>query len=96
MKTTQTPQFAKWIDGLKDRKAQAVIRIRIVRVEAGLLGDVKSVGDGVSELRIAFGPGYRVYFTRRGDELIILLNGGDKGSQSRDIEAAKKLAAQIE
>ncbi|QEH80847.1 type II toxin-antitoxin system RelE/ParE family toxin [Sphingomonas sp. C8-2] len=96
MRTTQTPQFAKWIDGLKDRKAQTVIRVRIARVEGGLFGDVKSVGGGVSELRIAYGPGYRVYFTRRGDELVILLVGGDKGSQSRDIETAKKLAAQIE
>lgn len=96
MKTTQTPQFAKWIAGLRDKKAETAVRVRIARVEAGLFGDVKSVGGGVSELRIAYGPGYRVYFTRRGDELVILLVGGDKGSQSRDIKLAQEMAARIE
>ncbi|MEA3390057.1 MAG: type II toxin-antitoxin system RelE/ParE family toxin [Pseudomonadota bacterium] len=95
METQQTPTFAKWFDGLKDSKAKAKIAARIARVQIGLMGDVKSVGDGVSELRINFGPGYRVYFTKRGQQLIILLVGGDKGSQQRDISKAKELAAQI-
>ncbi|MDH7641146.1 type II toxin-antitoxin system RelE/ParE family toxin [Sphingomonas oryzagri] len=95
METTQTSTFAKWLRGLRDRKATAKIAIRIARMEAGLMGDVKSVGDGVSEARIAFGPGYRLYFTRRGEEVIILLAGGDKGSQERDIAKAKEIAAQI-
>ena len=69
METMQTPTFAAWMKGLRDRKAQAKIAARIVRIEAGNMGDVKSVGDGVSELRVAFGPGYRVYFTRRGGAL---------------------------
>jgi len=95
METKQTPQFAKWLDDLADVVGERKIRVRIARIEAGLMGDVKSVGDGVSELRIDFGPGYRLYFTRRGRELIILLIGGDKGSQARDIATAKELAAQI-
>lgn len=96
MKTLQTAEFADWLDNLKDVKGQKVIRTRIVRIEAGLMGDVKSVGDGVSELRIDFGPGYRLYFTRRGKEIIILLCGGDKDSQERDIVNAKEMAAQID
>lgn len=69
---------------------------RLVRVEAGLLGDAKSVGGGVSELRVHFGPGYRIYFTQRGATLIILLCGGDKGSQIRDIAKAKRLAREYD
>lgn len=95
METKQTAAFTEWFDGLRDRKAKAKIAQRIVRIEAGLMGDVKSVGEGVSELRIDFGPGYRVYFTRRGNTLIILLVGGDKGSQARDIAKAQEMAAQI-
>jgi putative addiction module killer protein len=95
METMQTPAFADWFKGLRDRKAQAKIAARIVRIESGNMGDVKSVGEGVSEARIAFGPGYRLYFTRRGATLIVLLVGGDKGSQSRDIAKAKEMAAQI-
>lgn len=95
METQRTLTFAKWFDGLKDTKAKSKIAARIARVEIGLMGDVKAVGGGVSELRIDFGPGYRVYFTKRGQQLIILLVGGDKGSQQRDIGKAKELAAQI-
>jgi putative addiction module killer protein len=95
MNTQQTPTFAAWFDDLRDRKAKSKIASRIARIELGLMGDVKSVGSGVSEVRIDFGPGYRLYFTRRGDQLIILLVGGDKSSQQRDIAKAKEIAAQI-
>lgn len=87
--------FSDWFESLRDRKARAKIAARIVRIEAGNVGDVKSVGGGVSEAKIDFGPGYRLYFTRRGTALIMLLVGGDKGSQHRDIAAAKDMAARI-
>ena len=93
METVQTPDFADWFADLRDRRAQVKVAARIVRIEAGNMGDVKSVGNGVSEARIDFGPGYRLYFTRRGTTLIVLLVGGDKGSQTRDIAKAKELAA---
>jgi len=96
MKTTQTLEFSEWLSSLKDQKAKRAITIRIARVEAGLMGDVRSVGDRVSELRIDYGPGYRVYFTIRGQELMILLWVGTKRTQSRDIERAKKMAADLE
>lgn len=92
----QTPIFRAWLDGLADQRAAARIAERIVRLEAGLVGDAKPVGGGVSELRIDYGPGYRVYFVRRGRVLIILLCGGDKRSQHRDIIRAKALAAELE
>ncbi len=92
----QTPVFAKWMVGLRDRRAQAKIAARIDRLAFGNQGDVAPVGEGVSELRIHHGPGYRVYFVRRGKELIVLLCGGDKRTQARDIKAAKALAAQLE
>lgn len=95
METQQTPIFADWFNGLTDAKAKSKIAARIARIELGLMGDVKSVGDGVSEARIDFGPGYRLYFTRRGLKLIILLVGGDKSSQKRDIAKAKEMAGQI-
>lgn len=91
----ETPTFTAWLSGLRDARAKVKIVARIARVSFGLLGDVKSVGDRVSELRIDFGPGYRVYFTRRGSEIIVLLCGGDKGSQSKDIAKAKELAAAL-
>jgi putative addiction module killer protein len=91
----QTEGFAKWLKSLRDTKAAAKIAQRIVRVSSGLLGDVKPVGEGVSELRINFGPGYRIYFVQRGDVLIILLCGGDKSTQARDIKRAKELAADL-
>lgn len=89
----QTTVFQAWIEGLRDRRAVERITMRIVRVEAGLLGDVRPVGDGVSEMRIDYGPGYRLYFSLRGKLLVILLCGGDKSTQDNDIKAAKALAA---
>ena len=83
--------FSEWIEGLNDRKARAIIRARLNRVHLGNFGDCKGIGDGVFELRIPFGPGYRVYFGRDGDRLVILLCGGDRGSQARDIRYAKRL-----
>jgi putative addiction module killer protein len=92
----QTEEFADWLALLRDGVAAKRIKQRIARVQIGLFGDVKPVGDGLSELRIDQGPGYRVYFARRGDILVILLCGGDKGSQSRDINRAKAMAEQLE
>lgn len=92
----KTDGFAAWIARLTDREALRRIIIRIARIEAGLLGDVKPVGAGVPEVRIDHGPGYRVYFVQRGSRLIILLCGGDKGSQKRDITRAQALAAGLE
>jgi len=91
----QTDVFAKWLLGLRDLRARARIQARIDRLELGNFGDARPVGQGVSELRIDHGPGYRVYFVRRGSELIILLAGGDKGSQSTDIRKALNLAANL-
>ena len=88
----QTEVFANWFRGLRDRQARARIQVRIDRLQLGLPGDIKPVGDGVSELRVDYGPGYRVYFVRRGRELIILLAGGDKRTQDRDIKKAIQLA----
>lgn len=90
----QTKRYDTWIATLRDRKAAAIVTSRVERVRMGLLGDVGSVGSGVSELRIDFGPGYRVYFTRRGKTLILLLCGGDKATQSNDIKTAKAMAAE--
>lgn len=84
--------FETWLRGLTDKTAAAIVARRIQRVAMGNLGDTRSIGDGVSELRIHHGPGYRVYFTRRGNTVIVLLCGGDKGSQARDITQAKALA----
>ncbi|MGD9560755.1 MAG: type II toxin-antitoxin system RelE/ParE family toxin [Pyrinomonadaceae bacterium] len=91
----KTDQFANWIDGLRDTRARARIQARIKRLADGNPGDVKPVGKGLSEMRIDHGPGYRVYFLRRGAELIILLAGGDKGSQAKDIRRAKSIAEEI-
>ena len=85
----QTDLFKDWFAGLRDVNAKRRIAQRIVRVQSGLLGDVKPVGDGVSELRVDYGPGYRLYFVRRGAEVVILLCGGDKQTQERDISRAK-------
>jgi putative addiction module killer protein len=87
-----TPEFDGWLTGLRDERAKGRIVSRIERLAFGLTGDAKPIGEGVSELRIDYGPGYRVYFMRRGNELVILLCGGDKGSQKRDIKEAKRLA----
>lgn len=91
----KTPTFAKWIDGLRDIRARARVLARIERLAGGNAGDVKPVGEGVSEMRIAYGPGYRVYFQKRGRSLVILLAGGDKGSQKRDIDTALRLARNL-
>ena len=91
----QLPGFVKWLGGLRDRGARAQIQIRIARLGLGLMGDVKPVGEGVSELRVDFGPGYRLYFKQRGKELIFLLAGGDKRSQDSDIKSAVKLARDL-
>jgi putative addiction module killer protein len=91
----KTELFAKWIDNLRDVQAKARVLVRIERLASGNAGDVKPVGEGISEMRIDYGPGYRVYFTKRGSELIILLAGGDKGSQSADIKVALRLARDL-
>ena len=88
----QTDEYLRWFEGLRDRAAQFRIGARIRRVSLGNYGDIKPVGEGVAELRIQFGPGYRVYLTQRGDTVIILLAGGDKSTQRRDIERAQELA----
>jgi len=87
----QTEIYSKWFDSLRDRQARARIDIRIRRLSIGNFGDVKPVGEGVSELRIDYGPGYRVYFAQRARELVILLAGGDKRSQEADIKTAIQL-----
>jgi putative addiction module killer protein len=91
----KTEQFAKWLDNLRDIQAKARVLVRIERLASGNPGDVKPVGEGISEMRIEYGPGYRVYFIKRGNELIILLAGGDKSSQPRDIKAALHLAENL-
>jgi len=92
----QTQAFQDWLDALRDRRAQARIAARIRLAEAGNLGDWKPVGGEVSEMRIDFGPGYRLYFARRGSLLIVMLAGGDKSSQSRDIRRAQRLLKELD
>jgi putative addiction module killer protein len=91
----QTDVFADWFAGLRDREARARITVRIRRLSLGNPGDVKPVGSGVSEMRIDYGPGYRVYFVRRGDTIVVLLCGGDKRNQDRDIVRALELAQEV-
>jgi putative addiction module killer protein len=91
----QSAEFEAWLLGFRDTVARAIIVRRIARVAGGNFGDVRAVGGGVSELRIDHGPGFRVYFVRRGESLIVLLCGGDKGSQARDIARAKALAQEV-
>ena len=96
MKTVrQTRHYTKWYSKLKDITAKARIAVRIRRMQLGSFGDAKSVGAGVFELRFDFGPGYRVYYTERNGEIVVLLAGGDKSTQKQDIEKAKELAATI-
>ena len=87
----KTKVFSEWLERLRDRKAQALILLRLTKLEMGLLGDTKSIGDGISEIRIDYGPGYRLYFTKKSNVIIILLVGGDKSAQTRDIAKAKQL-----
>jgi putative addiction module killer protein len=88
----QTDSYSRWFDGLRDKEARARILVRIRRLSLGKPGDVRPVGEGVSEMRIDYGPGYRIYFVSRGELLVILLAGGDKNTQSRDIQVAQELA----
>ena len=92
----QTQEFQDWLDALKDMRGQVRIAARLRLAEAGNLGDWKSVGNEVSEMRIAFGPGYRLYFTRRESILIVMLAGGDKSTQVRDIKRAQRILQQLE
>lgn len=91
----QTEEFEAWLDGLRDTVAQKAIAKRLVRVAAGLFGDHDSVGDGVSELRVHVGAGYRAYYTIRQQTVVFMVWGGDKSTQKRDITKAKEIAAQI-
>ena len=91
----KTEIFARWLDGLRDVRARARVQVRIERLAAGNLGDVQPVGGGVSEMRISYGPGYRVYFKRIAREIVILLAGGDKRTQSADIKTALRLARNL-
>jgi len=91
----KTEIFAKWLDGLHDIRARARILVRIERLAAGNPGDVKSVSEGVSELRIDYGPGYRVYYKKQGQKVVILLAGGDKSTQAKDIKTALRLARNL-
>ena len=94
IKSTKT--FSHWLMKLKDFKGRIAVARRIERMEHGNFGDVKSIGASISELRIQTGPGYRVYFTKREEQIIILLVGGDKSTQSKDIEKAKKMLKEID
>lgn len=91
----KTENFAKWLDGLVDIRARARILVRIERLAAGNPGDVKPVGEGVSELRVDYGPGYRVYYKKQGQSVVILLAGGDKRTQSRNIKTALRLSKNL-
>ena len=92
----QTDEFAHWYPSLRDRRAASKIADRLLRAADGNFGDVKSAGGGISEMRIDYGPGYRVYFCQRGQEIVVLLCGGDKRTQSRDIAQAKWLKAEVD
>lgn len=95
MTVKKTEHFLAWESDLKDVRAKLHVQTRVRRLGLGNPGDVKPVGEGVSEMRILYGPGYRVYFTRRGSELVILLVGGDKSTQRHDIELAKLIAKDV-
>ncbi len=95
MEVRKTEVYVKWLDGLRDIRARGRVLARVERLAAGNPGDAEPVGEGVSELRIDYGPGYRVYYKQQGRELVILLAGGDKSSQSKDIKAALRLARNL-
>ncbi|WP_432239890.1 type II toxin-antitoxin system RelE/ParE family toxin [Herbaspirillum robiniae] len=90
------PEFTTWLNGVKDAAVRGVVVARIKRLERGLMGDVEPVGEGVSELRIHVGAGWRVYFTQRGSQVVVLLVGGSKRTQDKDIKHAKALAATLD
>jgi len=92
----KTNVYAEWIDNLRDLQGRARILVRVERLASGNPGDVKAISGGVSDLRVHFGPGYRVYFTQRGHDIVILLAGGDKRTQTRDIQTALQLAKNLE
>ena len=91
----KTEVYARWLDNLRDPRARARVLVRVERLAAGNPGDVRPIGEGVSELRIDYGPGYRVYFNKRDRRIVVLLAGGDKRTQSRDIETALRLARNL-
>jgi putative addiction module killer protein len=91
----KTKTFAKWLDGLRDLQARARVQVRIERLATGNPGDIRPIGEGVSELRIDYGPGYRIYFTMHGQAIVILLAGGDKRTQAADIKTALRLARDL-
>jgi putative addiction module killer protein len=91
----RTERFDKWLAAVRDGRARAIISARLFRLTRGLVGDVKPIGEGVSELRVNYGPGYRVYIVQRGAALVIVLGGGDKASQDRDIRDAKAYAKEV-
>ena len=95
MEIRKTDVFVNWLDGLRDVRARARILMRVERLAAGNTGDAEPVGEGVSELRINYGPGYQVYYKQQGRELVVLLAGGDKGSKSRDNKTALRLARNL-
>lgn len=95
LEVRKTEVYAKWLDGLRDVHARARILIRVERLAAGNPGNVKPVGEGVSELRIDYGPGYRVYYKKQGQEVVVLLAGGDKRTQASDIKTALRLARNL-
>lgn len=96
MEILQTMVFRRWEQNLRDRRAKTLIATRLFRLANGLAGDVKPVGEGVSEMRISYGPGYRIYFKQQGCRIIILLCGGDQSSQANDITLAKMLARTLD
>lgn len=95
LEVRKTAVYAKWLDGLRDVRARARVLVRVERLAAGNPGDVKPVGEGVSEMRIDYGGGYRVYFKRQGQTVVVLLAGGDKRTQNTDVETALRLARNL-
>lgn len=95
MEIKLSPLFIRWLNGLKDSRGAAKIRARLIQMEGGSFGDVKACGMGVSESRIHYGPGYRIYFVQRGAVLVVVLGGGTKRTQSKDIETAKQMAQEL-
>ena len=95
LEVQKTEEFDEWLSGLADQRAQAKIVSRVERLGFGNPGDVKAVGEGISEMRVSYGPGYRIYFKRTGKTVVLLLCGGDKSTQDKDINRAKEIAAEL-